>query len=415
MTIFSCSLNLQSAQNHLAPRHISVNSVPGDLQLSLFMNFQGKHFLLSNKKVSPAKIVLVMGNESSDLDSVLGAMMYAYLLSRTEYSADSFFLPFIGVPRKELRLRKDVMHVLDSSGIDPDSFVYADELTEDILTYHPNFKVILFDHNKLPFKFRFFQNHVREIIDHHRDSKETPSTEQEIKKVGSATTLVARRFISQYPHLLNKDIAYYLLVPILADTKNFRHPEKTTKLDITISKKLLNYLPAIDRKALYNHLLDLKMDTWNLTTAEKIAMDYKGDTVLGYGISSLKHRQSLKKIIKKDPGFCKTVENFCRRKQIKILLITNKYVKDDDEIKPQLLIYARDPSLLKSLMERFQRGVRPILGDRLNILLQKKWRGNFSFFKYDSRYNRKMLQPYLEEIMKDLKLGGNDALYLSAA
>ena len=53
--------------------------------------------------------------------------------------------------------------------------------------------------------------------------------EKEIELIGSASSLVAAKFIKDFPEVLDRDMAYFLAAPIALDTYFFDEGLKGTK------------------------------------------------------------------------------------------------------------------------------------------------------------------------------------------
>lgn len=60
-------------------------------------------------------VIVVIGNEAMDLDSMVSSLVCAYFLSVTS-NGQEFVIPVLNLPRGEMRLRKDNLLALERSG-----------------------------------------------------------------------------------------------------------------------------------------------------------------------------------------------------------------------------------------------------------------------------------------------------------
>lgn len=181
-------------------------------------------------------VTLVAGNESADLDSIVSAIVFAYLATKENTYPGHVFVPLVQIPRDELTLRPDIQHVLR------DLTKYL--LFLDDIPLHPRISVnlLLVDHNKPleSFTKQFESIHLVGIVDHHPD-EHTPISDpivHKISSVGSCTTLV----ISLFKDTKDVEVSKLALAPILVDTyglKTFAEGGRATDLDIKIAQQLL--------------------------------------------------------------------------------------------------------------------------------------------------------------------------------
>lgn len=212
---------------------------------------------------------LILGNSSSDLDSVVCAVA----LARAEGGK-----AFLNITREDLALRKDVGHLLEECGIA--DFLFVKDLPQYL---GQGASLTLVDHNALAPHQRIFSPYVVRIIDHHMDEKEVyPNLQTKIiRKAGSCATLVAEVILAESK--MTKELAYLLLAPILLDTADLKDERKTTDQDQAMVKKLETYL---DRKFPYISLLEKRLDVTGLTPLELLQKDFK-IYAGNYGIASL--------------------------------------------------------------------------------------------------------------------------------
>ncbi len=141
-------------------------------------------------------------------------------------------LPVINIPRQELRLRADILFLFKRLNIELTDLTFIDEVDlSDPVTNQP-LSLTLVDHNQLAPHQAHLTKWVTTIIDHHIESGQyDQAVEKTIRPVGSTATLIWNLFFQTQPHALDRDLARFLLAPILVDTALLGDPVKTTDLD----------------------------------------------------------------------------------------------------------------------------------------------------------------------------------------
>ena len=182
--------------------------------------------LMKRDEVVQPELHFVLGNEAGDADSIISALCYAHALysqrtnslylannnnndddddeeecsttpTGTENVADAVIVvPIVSIPRSEIKLRPDVVRLLDLAGIDirdliciDDEFIISTLLlareassttmsssSSTTATSSPIIPpskqrvcLILVDHNRLRSSLSHLSNNVIEILDHHED------------------------------------------------------------------------------------------------------------------------------------------------------------------------------------------------------------------------------------------------------
>ncbi|KAJ1960667.1 Exopolyphosphatase [Dispira parvispora] len=224
-------------------------------------------------------LVLVMGNESADLDSMISAITYAYWrylsnLNSNAQQGSTVVVPLIDIPQEDFRIRPEAERVLQQTGgLDPNHLVFNDnphiqqlfhilKTSENCDSVH----ITLVDHPSPNSDNKFLSKCVRGILDHHEDDHKINGTKVEprwISMVGSATSLTTLEgyrllggtglpsgdnhprandtspitlpssftgafvdTVRNQPNLFN-----LLLAPILADTSNMKKGGKVRPVD----------------------------------------------------------------------------------------------------------------------------------------------------------------------------------------
>lgn len=152
------------------------------------------------------KQILITGYVNPDLDAVAGTIAYSEFLNKT--GRDSM-VGLIGEPHEEAK------YILDTYKIkSPEIIENADNFNE----------VILVDASDLiGIEGKIAPEKVIEIIDHRKvhEADKFPNAKVQIELVGSASTLVAERFINNNIEI-SKESAILLCGAIISNTLNFK-------------------------------------------------------------------------------------------------------------------------------------------------------------------------------------------------
>ncbi len=231
-------------------------------------------FLKATKASHRTSRQIVLGNESADLDSVVSSLMMAYYQNLASPS-DSIPLPVINIPGNELRLRADILFLLDRLRTDPVNLTFIDEINLSDSTTSHTLSLTLVDHNQLAPHQAHLIKQVSTIIDHHIESgRYNQTVKKAIQPVGSTATLIWSLFAQNRPHELDRDLARFLLAPILVDTTLLGDPVKTTDLDQEAAQ-WLQAKAQINTKVFYDLLQAKKRDLTHLTAQEVLKKDFK--------------------------------------------------------------------------------------------------------------------------------------------
>lgn len=208
---------------------------------------------------------------------------------------------------------------------------------------------------------------ILHIIDHHQISNDhtpKPLIYNDIRKIGSATTIVSEiiiHFYTKYKNssiiIMDENIITLLLSAMMIDqSNNFNNINHITTInDIEIFNKLItlsNKLEIRDeenRKDYYNKLKELKSDVSDLSSIDMMNKDYKewddiyNGKKIKYGISSM--FIPIGKWFEKDNDLVNEIIKFYNEKKLD-LYITNHMYKNR-----RILIISEHKSLVKELSE----------------------------------------------------------------
>ena len=356
-------------------------------------------YLAEKKKAldSDRAMHFVLGNEASDLDSMASSVMYAYYAGQATADENSpVILPLINIPRADFKLRTEAVYLFDTTGVDLESLLFADEVDLDRLQETNRLHLTLVDHNKLASSQSRYQELVEAIIDHHEDEGLYPQiASRTIESVGSAASLISEKIIQDKPEFIDEGTGKLLLGTILLDTVNL-DPEakRVTPKDEEIAGVLLKRTAA-DQKALFDKLQFEKFNVSSLGTYDLLRKDYKewqmGSVKCGIGSVLI----PLKAWIEKDPDISEGFASYLKERGLDLLLAMNAYT--DPDFHRDLAVFSPDQGLRQKViahLEAMGLGLKPI------DLRELKGKGNISFFvQGDLSKSRKKLQPILSEFL----------------
>jgi inorganic pyrophosphatase/exopolyphosphatase len=233
----------------------------------------------------PQQRVVVLGNESGDLDSVAASIALSFLLaSSNDSSTPQMFagitvsrnsvLPVLNFRREDITLRKDVSYVLAEAGIDISYVVCIDDISLQQFASDRLLQLLLVDHNVLCPSQAYAAAHVIACVDHHADSLQEASPQRCIRSVGSCCSIVTDLF-AQHPQL--GSVAFLLAAAITIDTKNLTSPV-TTDTDVSAMRCLRAHLDSFDDARageIFLQLQQLRQDVSGLAVSQLFLKDMK--------------------------------------------------------------------------------------------------------------------------------------------
>lgn len=232
--------------------------------------------LLKATPVTSPTVRIVCGNESADLDSVASAISYAYF-KFIENSRDAQpFIPIINIPREDLKLRRDIVHVLKDININEDLLFFIDDMKK-WKQENKNIEAVLVDHNEVVNEAKKYINKVIGIIDHHKDMGLYMDASPRIIQVcGSCTSLVYSHFINDVlpqSYTPMHDVTQLCLAAGLSDTTSFNH--RVESPDLVCKELYGKFADDIDMEKYTKVIKNAKNDITGFTARDLLRKDYK--------------------------------------------------------------------------------------------------------------------------------------------
>ncbi|MBI9098723.1 MAG: DHH family phosphoesterase [Spirochaetaceae bacterium] len=349
-------------------------------------------------------LVLITGNRSGDLDSLVSSYVKGTLLSLKEKKNKQVFILF-HFPEKEWKLHPEAQFLFRGKDIFRENIIFLDDLKTlnlEKLSEEDRLQIILTDHNRPEEILIPFAGSIVEIIDHHEVvSPLAEKIQKVIHNTGSCSTLVAEQFLEE----LKRNPASFSQnqIPFIADLLYFTiridtdHLEENTFFDLQKDRHVLErLLPHISLPEQFlNQLRKKKMDFSDFTLEDHFSKDFKAweSGEITYGISTVYiDRETFFTMEKSSPS----AEKFLKKKRIGILF---------------LMHFLKEP-ILKRELTVFIPGVFPYKEEILKAISDSdlfediQWNSNenmYFFSQLDPRLSRKKIQPFIEALLKEIK------------
>ena len=374
-----------------------------------------------------------MGNESSDLDSIMGSLCLAYHrtfihdihietpidIEKIIASKHKFYIPIINCLKSEVLHRFDWNYISSLMDINMEELCYFQEFQE-LYTKQQNMHVILFDHNK-PSKA---QNHllkaVVEVIDHHEDLNAYPkeqNVEKNIRKAGSCCSIMTEIIEDSCCKLerIDKMIVFGLYTTILIDTLNFDPKLKENRWvekDLALFERLAmmlkedeKYHKFLKKEQFYKELINLKYsEKHNLNLCLETIFDKDLKTFYySYGnvmfTSVCVSPDSFMKHYTQEKIELFVIDKMNQNKLIAVFFLFIYPIEEDDQsLARDLLAFSYNNELLKKIDEIFITQ-KMKMEKRKYIYSEQFSHENILFFSDVERiYSRKLLEPIIASV-----------------
>lgn len=240
------------------------------------------------KGLKKQPVLVVIGNESVDLDSAVSSICLAYHLNKvkcnssvipaSQQAVQFLAVPVINAPRLDLPLKTEVTHWLQKHHIELDNLLCRDEinLSDNVDSF------VLVDHHVSEFRAK-----VISVLDHRPfDSISNLSSDCfiSIQEVASCATLVADVIRSdENPAVCSEDYSEALKLcygAIVLDSINFSEKaDKVRPLDVKTSEFIETLLNIEDvpnaRKSLFEDLVAARANVASLDSLQILSKDLK--------------------------------------------------------------------------------------------------------------------------------------------
>ncbi|GMM54670.1 exopolyphosphatase [Maudiozyma humilis] len=374
--------------------------------------------LLKTTPVTANTVRIVCGNESADLDSVASAISYAYLSYIHNDSDPQPIIPVINIPREDLRLRRDIVHVLRDVNVSEDLLFFLEDMRE----WHGAQKTInavLVDHNEVVNEAKKYVSKVVGVVDHHKDMKLYLDAQPRIIQVcGSCSSLVFKHFMEDVFSAGFKpspDVVQLCLAAGLVDTTNFTH--RVEQPDLDCREMYSTLIPDVSMQTYTKTIKNAKNDISGFTARDLLRKDYKqfefanergvhgGKLVMGIS-SIVKPMEWLYEEFNGLTRFKASCVAYREEKNIDILTIMTSFV-DNGAFKRQITMIPSDStkeiaqSILDNTAEylKLERQDIRTLSNSAETLDPAEYQ---EFEQCNIDASRKQVAPYLQKAFSDM-------------
>ncbi|SSD58649.1 related to Exopolyphosphatase [Saccharomycodes ludwigii] len=357
---------------------------------------------------SGASLTIVCGNQSADLDSVVSSLAYAYL-NYVKYPQIPI-IPIINIPKQDLKLRKDIIYVLNKTeNIASENDLFFIEDIQQLKSHFKgvNIEAILVDHNKPQGQANDIIDSVIGIIDHHEDMK---ISRENIKKfngpdiiqvAGSCSSLVTNYWVKQLGNVdALKPISELCLSAVLIDTANMKFKVETPDIEaLKVYKATLP--PTYGIEQFYTDIKKNKDNLDGLSLYDIVRKDYK-EFNFEYKSKNVLLNVGIAAIVKPVPwlltkfgieDFQKTSSEF--GKHLDVFIILTSFNNSKGQYEREFLIMGSKNEILDQIQDKLAdklelRKVSNVVPAVLNVRL---------FNQLNTKASRKQIAPYIEEAL----------------
>jgi exopolyphosphatase len=207
------------------------------------------------------RIVICIGNEAADADSIVSSLCFGYL-KQVSAKESTPVVPIVSIPRNVLKLRPETEILLRMVDLDLDDLICMEDFDLKALSKEDKIEgLILTDHNSLSKRIAALFDPkyphgplVTEIVDHHTDSGDYPHVRGEGARniafdpatgratAGSACTLVAESLLANKGAFSSDELealGTLLAGVIMIDTQNMATTGAGTDRDAAMLTALL--------------------------------------------------------------------------------------------------------------------------------------------------------------------------------
>jgi hypothetical protein len=204
---------------------------------------------------SAAAVVVSVGNDAGDLDSLVSAIAYAeWQQAATPEAAEVLFVPLAPFKRRDFRLRTDATLLFEHCGVPldadtgaPASLLHLDEAAAPAAAGEGRLGITLTDHNAcVPAVAAALGDRIIAIVDHHNDERRhlVDADEPTACKPAAAVGLAAVRSVREVDPSTGS--ACSLMAELMSDAELARCSEGTRLLMLgTIAIDTRGFAPAL--------------------------------------------------------------------------------------------------------------------------------------------------------------------------
>jgi len=359
-----------------------------------FYEHLGKYLEFCRDEIDNSSLTISMGNEACDPDSFISSLIFAM---------DRKYVFVLNMREEIVRQKGDIMKIMEIMHMSPDELIYLERPRGRLSREEKHSGTVLKTKGKAEkiagktLKLALIDHHhpipeldgckIDTIIDHHELGGKSMRADFLFinTKIKSCATLVSKSIIP------SKEMAYFLSIPIMLDTSDFRG--KDAMYDLLEFKRLqkIGKFKRKEIKRLRKEIKKARKNDSGQSTGVILQKDYKEYRVedIVFGISTVKY--SFKKWIDRESSKLSrdALIGFMNEQGIDAHVVNLK--KGDSRY------FAMTNCIFENdLVERFS-------------LETQEYKG-FKYYKAQAKFSRKVIVPEIRKIIREkLAIGKRDS------
>ncbi|XP_068961760.1 protein prune homolog 2 [Petaurus breviceps papuanus] len=306
-----------------------------------------------NRSKRLEKVHVVIGHKSCDLDSLISAFSYAYLLDKVSPSG-VLCLPVLNIPRTEFNYFTETRFILEELNI-PESFhIFRDEINLHHLNEEGKLSLTLVNNNVLTSEDKALESAVVKVI----NPAERCDTGFEFQE--SSSSLVAKEILREAPELVTEQLAHLLRGSILFNWMSMESEKMSEKQEEILSILEEKFPDLPPREDIISVLQETQCNAQSLSVEQTMLKDLKelSDGEIKVAISTVH-------MTLEDCMFHRNIATdlkiFTEKYGFDVLILLASYLTDEQQTKRQIAVYSENAELCNQICCELEECQNPCL------------------------------------------------------
>ncbi|SCU91851.1 LAFA_0F06238g1_1 [Lachancea sp. 'fantastica'] len=368
-----------------------------------------KSSYLAGELFNSSRLLIVCGNESADLDSVVSAITYAYFSYIKNPGVQ--IVPVINILKADLELRRDIVWVLKKRNIPHNLLYFHEDLHDMRKRFRGPIEAVLVDHNDSQSLAKKVVDSVVGIIDHHedlglhKDISERHGGPRIIRPAGSCSSLVFNFWNESLKNgseqkFGGSDALSLCLGALLIDTTNMAYKVEDPDKEAHAAYKEL--LPNVDFEVYSSQLRQAKDDIAGLSLRDILRKDYKEFVfsktkgTVKCGFASVVKPFNWINAQFPDQQFLEACSKFVDERNLDLLLILTSWTDSKAQFKRQIALYVKEKRSME-VSSKVIENITALLKLQSIEVLEAPCENCAFFAQLNTNASRKQVVPYVQE------------------
>ncbi|XP_036595190.1 protein prune homolog 2 [Trichosurus vulpecula] len=296
---------------------------------------RSKNILNRSKRLE--KVHVVIGHKSCDLDSLISAFTYAYLLDKVS-PPGVLCLPVLNIPRTEFNYFTETRCILEELNISESSHIFRDEINLHHLNEEGKLSLTLVSNNVLASEDKTLESAVVKVI----NPAERCDTGFEFQE--SSSSLVAKEILQEAPELVTEQLAHLLRGSILFSWMSMESEKMSEKQEEILSILEEKFPDLPPREDIISVLQETQCSAQSLSIEQIMLKDLKelSDGEIKVAISTVY-------MTLEDCMFHRNIATdlkiFTEKYGFDVLILLASYLTDEQQTKRQIAVYSENAEL----------------------------------------------------------------------